>query len=289
MGPLIQQAIKNYNIPLIVLQAADVALIYLQALLLNFTFTYNGVFDRKTFVPALIFITLSSLLGPWVGADLQTIAQLFLLISFFSLFTLTGQEISRENIFYTALFLSLGSLFYFPVAFFLILLIPVFFIRGYGILDVLLLLIGFVLPYYFIGVGYYYYDRLPEYMNFIQQIVRIEPLTWPDMNYGEMGFVAYTVLLAIAGYAAMRADREFLVVKQRRLGFTLLAYLGLVILAAPFVNGSKLIYFQMLVLPCTVFIAKLFDRRRLGVVQYLAFAVLVLGALFMQLYYMGIA
>jgi hypothetical protein len=288
LGPATENVIHRYHIPLIALQGLDILFIYLQAMVLNFTFTYNGIFDRKTFVPALIFITLSSLLGPWVGADLQTVAQFFLLISFFSLFTLTGQEISRENIFYTSLFLSFGSLFYFPVAFFLILLIPVLFIRGYSILDILLLLMGFVLPYYFIGIAYYYENRLPEYLDFVRQIIIIEPLTLPDMNYGEMAFVAYAVLLALAGYAAMRADRELLIVKQRRLAFTLLAYLGLVIVAAPFVNGSKMIYFQMLVLPCTVFIAKLFDRRRLRIFHYLAFAVLALGALFMQLYYLKI-
>ncbi|RYD72844.1 MAG: hypothetical protein EOP53_21215 [Sphingobacteriales bacterium] len=287
IGPFAVNEIKLNQIPEFYLQIADVVLIYLQAIFLNLTLTSNNVFER-TYIPAFIFITLAGLFGAWQAADLQTVAQLFLLVSIFNLFQLTGKEISRENIFYTSLFLSIGSLFYFPVTLFLLIILVVLVVRLYNFFEVLLLLVGFVLPYYFIGIGFYYQDALPQYFRFLQHVVLFNPNLSPDMAYVELGMMVYLLLLIFWGYFYIRADSNFKIVKQRRLVFILLGYTALTILVAPFVSSNKLIYLQMICVPATVFISKIFDRDKVGILNQVLFYLLFFGAVFFELYYLRI-
>jgi hypothetical protein len=155
-------------------------------------------------------------------------------------------------------------------------------------LELLLLLVGFVLPYYFIGIGFYYYDSLPQYFRFLQHVILFNPNLSPDMSYVEMGMMVYLLLLIIWGYFYIRADSNFKIVKQRRLVFILLGYTALTILVAPFVSSNKLIYLQMLCVPATVFISKIFDRERLGWLNQVLFYLLLFGAVFFELYYLRI-
>ncbi len=288
LGPFIINLVKANNIPALYLQIADVVFIYLQAIFLNFTLSTNNVFERNTYVPAFVFITLTGLFGSWQAADLQTISQLFLLISIYNLFTLSGKEISRQNIFFTSLFLSIGSLFYFPVTLFLLIILVVLMVRSYSFFELLLLLVGFVLPYYFIGIGFYYQDALPQYFRFLKHVVHFDPNLSPDMTYMELGMMIYLLLLIILGYFYIRADSNFKIVKQRRLVFILLGYTLLTFLVAPFVSSHKLFYLQMICVPATVFIAKIFDRDRIGWLNQVLFLLLLLGAVFFELYYLRI-
>ena len=288
LGPFILEVIRINEIPAFYLQIADVVLIYLQAIFLNLTLTGNNVFERNTYVPAFIFITLTGLFGSWQAADLQTIAQLFLMLSIYNLFTLTGKEISRQNIFYTSLFLSIGSLFYFPVTLFLLIILVVLVVRSYSFLEVLLLLVGFTLPYYFIGIGFYYQDALPQYFRFLKHMVLFNPNLFINMDYVELGMVVYLLLLIVWGYFYIRVDTNFKIVKQRRLVFILLGYTALTLLVAPYVSRNKLIYLQMLCVPATVFISKIFDRERIGWLNQVLFYLLFLGAIFFELYYLRI-
>ncbi|MGZ5244889.1 MAG: hypothetical protein ACXWEY_15575 [Bacteroidia bacterium] len=288
LGPFVIDLININKIPTLYLQIADVLLIYLQAIFLNLTLSTNNVFERNTYIPAFVFITLTGLFGAWQAVDLQTIAQLFLLISIYNLFMLTGKEISRQHIFYTSLFLSIGSLFYFPVSLFLLIILVVLVVRSYSFFEVLLLLVAFTLPYYFIGIGFYYQDALPQYFRFLENVVLFNPNLSPDMDYIELGMIIYLLLLIIIGYFYIRLDSNFKIVKQRRLVFILLGYTALTILVAPFVSSNKLIYLQMLCVPATIFISKIFDRDRLGWLNQVLFYLLLFGAIFFELYYLRI-
>src|SRR5438876_233154 len=77
---------------------------YLEAILFNFFLTASGLSNRKSFMPAFFFILLGSLYAEWNFAGIHIIGSLLLLLSVFSLFSLTGQEPGKEKIFYTALF-----------------------------------------------------------------------------------------------------------------------------------------------------------------------------------------
>lgn len=288
LSPYIIRWIQENNISSLSLQIVDILLIYIEAIILNFILTANKIFTSKSFVPAMIFITLSSLFGEWIESSTQTIAQLFLLISMMNLFSITGKETGREGIFFTSVFLSIGSLFYFPVALFLpVIMIGVLF-RSLSFADFILILIGFLLPYYFIGIGLYYKDSLDTYLYFLRSHFYINPVPGIDISIPQELMLVYFFALVIWGYMLLQGDREFKIVKHRRLVLIVLGYFILSALAGPFITGSKLLYIQCAVLPGSIFVSKIFTIEKLRFYHHILFLLLFLGAILFELDYLNI-
>jgi hypothetical protein len=288
LSPYIADWIKANGISSYSLQLIDILLIYIEAIILNFILTSNNIFTRSSFVPAMIFITLSSLFGEWIDGSVQTVAQFFLIISLFNLFRITGKEPSREGVFYTSLFLSIGSLFYFPLALFLLVIIVGLFLKSFSIADLLLILIGFILPYYFIGIGIYYSGNIGNYIHFLEQLFYIRPIPNIDISLTQELMLIYLLILVAYGYLLLQRDREFKIVKHRRLVFIVLGYFILSSLAGPFIAGSKLLYLQLIVLPGSIFVSKIFNSGRLVVWHHILFLILFFGLWAFELDYLNI-
>jgi len=288
LSPYLANWIHYNHISALALQVSDIFLIYVEAIMFNFILTTNKIFAFNSFVPAMIFITVTSLFGEWVEASAQTVAQLFLLISMMNLFSIYEKEYSRENIFYSALFLSIGSLFYFPVALFLPVIIAGVLYRSLSFADFALIIIGFVLPYYFIGIGLYYEGSLDGYLYFIQSHFYLNPSPNIDLSIPQEFMLVYFFLLVIWGYILLRRDREFKIIKHRRLVLTVLGYFIFSALAGPFITGSKLLYLQCAALPGAIFVTKIFSSERLRFYQHILFLILFFGAILFQLDNLGI-
>ena len=288
LSPYIINWIHQNHISLFALQFTDILLIYIEAIILNFILTANKIFVTNSFVPAMIFITLSSLFGEWIVAGTQTVAQLFLIISIMSLFRITGVESGRENTFYTSLFLSIGSLFYFPIAFFLPVIIIGILLRSLAFADFVLIITAFLLPYYFIGIGLYYSGHIEDYLYFLQSHFYINPSPVIDISIPQEIMLLYFLALVIWGYMLLRGDREFKIVKHRRLVLIVLGYFALSVLSGPFITGSKLVYLQCAVLPGFIFVSKIFSAEKLRFYHHLLFLLFFFGAILFQLDYLGI-
>jgi len=288
LSPYIIDWIKANHISVFALQLSDIILIYLEAIILNFILTANSIFVRNSFIPAMVFITLSSLFGEWIEGSAQTIAQFFLLLSMMNLFAITGKETSRESIFYTSLFLSIGSLFYFPVALFLLVIITGLLLRSLSFADLILILIGFILPYYFIGVGIYYFGNLQDYLYFLEMHFYINTKFAIDISLMQELMLLYLLILVIYGYMSLQQDREFKIVKHRRLVLIVLGYFVISALAGPFISGSKLLYMQLIVLPATIFVSKIFNAEKLKFYHHILYLVLFFGSLAFELDYLNI-
>ena len=288
LSPYFANWIHDNHISALTLQIIDIFLIYIEAIMLNFILATNKIFAFNSFVPAMVFITISSLFGEWVEASAQTVAQLFLLISMMNLFSIYEKEYSRENIFYSSLFLSIGSLFYFPVALFLPIILAGVLFRSLSFADFALILVGFVLPYYFIGIEQYYHGSLDGYMYFLQSHFYINANPNVDLSIPQALMLVYFFLLVIWGYLSLRRDREFKIIKHRRLVLIVLGYFILSALAGPFIAGSKLLYLQCTVLPGAIFVTKIFSKEHLRVYHQILFLILFLGAILFQLEYLGI-
>ena len=269
------------------LQIADIALIYAEALFFNFIFTSTQLFDRNTHIPALIFITLSSCFGEWMAFNVETIARLFLLLSMYNLFALSSNELSRENIFYTSLYLSLGCLFYFPMIMFLPVILLGLFIRSYSIRDFILILAGFLFPFYVMGIGFYYKGKLMDYLHYLERMFTPKSLLF-DLSAPEIAFLAFILFLALYGYYLLRKDSEYNVIKKGRMFNLVVLYLCLVIIATPFILNNQMNYLRALIVPATVFTARIFDRDSLNYFYIALFVILLAGIVFFQMEYFGL-
>ncbi len=269
------------------MQFIDILTLFWEAIFFNYIFTSNRLFSRSTHIPAFIFITLSSCFGDWMVFNVEMVARLFLLLSLYNLFALFEKDLSRENIFYTSLYLSIGCLFYFPIIVFLPIILGGLFFRSYSLRDFLLILIGFLFPFYVMGIGFYFKNMLKDYLFHLAKIFTPKTLLF-DLSIAEMSFLIFILFLAIYGYILLRADSEYNVIKKGRLFNLVLIYLLIVIAGAPFILNHQLSYLRLLILPVSVFASRIFDRDNLNYFQIALFCVLAAGILFFQADFFGI-
>lgn len=278
-----------HNIPLqswsaVFPQLADILLIITEAIFFNFILTINGLFDRHTFVPAMVFITFSSIFPQWVAYDVATIASVFILLSLYNLFRLADKDLSRNNIFYTSLYIGIASLFYFPATLFIAIILIGLLTRSYILRDFLLIVIGFILPFYFIGIWFYYQGDLDNYINILLSVFRTK-YTLFYISTPELIFLAFAIILSIAGFFVWFSSSEYKVIKQRRLMNLFIFYFIISALATPAINSDKFIYLKTLMLPASVFAARFFDAKNLRFYHHILFVLLLGGIVFFQLVY----
>ncbi|MDZ4840285.1 MAG: hypothetical protein SGJ04_09785 [Bacteroidota bacterium] len=285
IGREVANMVNQAHLPIALLQLLDVSLLIAQALLLNYTLIRHNIFPRTTYLPAFFYISYMSMFGEWAAADLQTIGELFIVLSFFNLAELTAVQRTRQSVFFTSLFLSIGTLFYFPTAYFIIVLAIGLLINTFALADIILLICGLVLPYYFTGIYYFYQDQLPQYLESLYRLFVYQDLRRFDLDLYQIIGISYMLLLSLLGFLILRSDREFKIVQQRYLGGLMFLYLVILMVASPIASGSKLGFAQLACLPCALFTAKLFESQLPGWLKDCLYAILLLGILFMQLYY----
>lgn len=124
------------------------------AFVINQLAVQHQLFTKSTFVPALIFFIVESMIVAAWGFHPATVASLFIIWAINNLFGLAKSEHNFPIIFDSAFLIALASFFYFPaIFFFLVLLISLFTFSSLSIRGFLLACVGLALPYFFIVVG----------------------------------------------------------------------------------------------------------------------------------------
>ena len=130
-----------------------------QAILLNVVVSYHRLTDEITLLPGLFYILFMGFSDQfWVVTPLL-IANFFLLFAIMELSATYKEYSSADRIFNIGLFIGVASLFYFSYMAFLI-----FAWVGIGILRAIrwqervILILGFIVPYFFMFTYYYWYD-----------------------------------------------------------------------------------------------------------------------------------
>ncbi|MCX6352145.1 MAG: DUF6427 family protein [Bacteroidetes bacterium] len=263
-----------------------IILVIAEAIFLNRILTHNLLFSRDTMIPAFFYITFSSLFGQWFGLNNVLIAQAFIMFSVFNLFALSQaqNELPRENIFFTSFALSVGCLFYFPAIIFFPVMLGGLIVRAYSGRDIALNIIGFIIPFYFVGIYFYWIDELPNFLITLQKIFTPQVLKI-EVGLPKLIFILCSVLMGVYGFFVLRNNEEYRTLKTRRMLNMLFIYFVLLMFAMPVIVNDKLAYVQLFALPCAVFTAKVYDRDKINFYQMAALGLLLAGIVFFQLEY----
>jgi len=128
-------------------------LLYIQALTINGIINEYRMTTRHTFLPALSYMLITSLLPQWSFLSAALIATTFILWAFAQLFQLYNRPAANTKIYNIGLLLGLASFFYFPSFLFgVAILSGLLILRPFRLNEILLLLLGIVTPFYFYAV-----------------------------------------------------------------------------------------------------------------------------------------
>jgi hypothetical protein len=139
-------------------------LTFLQAILFNFIISINNLFPERNYVPALLYVILSSMFIGFYTLSPVLLGTTFILFAIHFIFVLIRTGDRDEEIFYTGALIAIASLFYFPFFVFLLLAILVFlFFTPGNVRKYFVLLMGFIFPFLLTGTYYFVRDGLDEF------------------------------------------------------------------------------------------------------------------------------
>ena len=273
---------KNYIYHIIAL-----LLVFFQALYFNFLVIRYRILPRNSYLPAMSYVLISSLVVEFTVLTPALMANTFLLFATGKVLSLYKKEKATSVVFDAALLVSIASLFFFPyLAFFLFILAAIVILRPFNLREYFMVALGIAIPYYFIGVYFFWNHEITAFWKTIQ----ITRLNFPVQEIEKstrvivIGSALLVVILWTLFYMQANMLRVVVQVRSYLTVFILLFIAGIVSMLVEF-NG-EFFHFVWIAIPVGLAFAIFFmEVRRRWLAEILHFF-LLLSVLFFQYYFL---
>jgi hypothetical protein len=211
-------------------------LLYVQALMLNYMMNEYRMTPRPSFLAAMAYLILTSLLPEWNYLSSPLVTATLVIWMFILLFKLYNVQTAKGTIYNIGLLAGISSYIFFPSAFFILcLLLGIMILKPFRLNEIFLLLMGCLTPYYFYGVYLFLTDQF-TFQNLFPRIY----LSIPDVK-NSIWFAFSTLLLTIpfllGGYYVQVHLRKMLI--QVRKNWSILLFYLILAIFLPYVNNSE--------------------------------------------------
>ncbi|MBA3649747.1 MAG: hypothetical protein H0W62_14595 [Chitinophagales bacterium] len=261
---------------------------FLQALYFNYIVNYYRILSKPSYLPALSYILISSLFSEFLYLTPALLANLFLLLAFSKMFSSYKKENALSIIFDAAFYISIASLIFFPyLVFIFFIIIPILIYRPFNLRELIIPFVGLLIPYYFLGVYFFWENRLNE---FLHSLMISELRFSPDVLEKSIRILTESipVLFVMVWSALFIQANLFKMVVQVRIYlmlFIIFFLIGIFSLAIHF-NG-EIDHFIWIIIPAGIAFALFFTEYKKRIVPEILHLFLILAILFFQ-YYKGI-
>lgn len=145
-------------------------LLYAQALMLNSIMNGFRMMSKPTYLPAMSYLLITTLLPEWSFLSSPLVATTLILWTIAILFRLYNVQVARGPVFNMGLLIGLSSYIYFPsAAFLLCFLLGMMILKPFRLNEVILFLLGCLTPYYFYGTYLFLTDNL-SFQSFLPHV-----------------------------------------------------------------------------------------------------------------------
>lgn len=249
-----------------------------EAFLLNFLLQQHQILTRKNWLPALLTVVFGSCTPGLLWPLPEQFAGLLILAALYLLLGTYRQDKALSPVFNSGMLLGIASLFYFPAfLFFFFFFIVVIMLRPFVWREWLMLLIGFLLPFIYSGVWFFWNDSLDD----SAQRYLIDPILdrsfFLKLDSSDYFLAAVTLLLLIVSAGRLMSSSLTSALKTKKgIGVMLwLMFFSLVVLlpAPNFASGS----FRFFIYPFAFLASNYFlAARRLWIAESI-FTLLLAG------------
>lgn len=254
-------------------------IVFFQAILLNRSITRHNLFNKTSYLPALMYVVLASMFSSFLAFSPLLICNFFLLWLMDRIFFLyRGANVLRIA-FDMGLIVGGGSLFYYP---FLLLFPGIWYslilFRSFSWREWVAPLAGMTIPYIFAFTYYMYTDSASSFLDIWQPIIVHLPVLSTILSNDYLALLPLLFLLGLS-FNKMRATYFKNVVLVRKSQQSLLLLSVLIIAAFLLSPQRQVAHFMMLAVPFSVFLAYYFVTARVKWFYESLFA-LLLGSIF---------
>ncbi|WP_462264427.1 DUF6427 family protein [Mucilaginibacter sp.] len=166
--------------------------VFVQAVLLNYMINAYNLLGKPTFLPALMYVTVTSLFTQFLILSPPLIANFLLIWLLFKFIVLYKAEDAKSISYDMGLLVATGSLVYFPFIYLIIgVWIAIGIFRPFDWRDYMASIIGFATVFFFLGVFYYLNNRLGSFYKIWL------PLSTPFPNRIKIDYYDYLVLVPV--------------------------------------------------------------------------------------------
>ena len=256
--PFYNVVLKLYNgLPVSAYFVTVMILVITQALHFNWILNKHEVLYKASWMPALIYLLICTILPPFFWFHPLIFANSILLFALDKLFYLYKSEHPLSFEFDSAFLMAMAALFYFPLIIFIVFyFVSILLLRPFSWRDWIVGMLGFVLPFFFAFVYYFWNNMLLTFYErvFISGIKRQIELHSVYLH----GYTFTLLLVAVIGTLSiirLRANFYKNVSKTRLNQQVIIFYFVCTVLTLLVSNEELLYRFCIVALPLSVFVA----------------------------------
>lgn len=257
--PAASQATVNYyiNLPVIYWGLAA-AMVFAQALFINYLVNYHNLLGKSTFLPALMYVTVSGLFAPFLTLSTPLLCNFMVIWMLFKLIDLYKGEEAKSISYDLGMIVAVGTLIYLPFIYmFLAIWAALILFRPFNWREWVACIVGFVTIFFFLAVFYYLEDRLGQFFDIWLFLATKFPAHININYYNYLVLIPVIIILVLCFFKLQQNFFKSYV--QTRKSFQLLFFMLLVGGFSFYVrSGFHIDHFLLCLVPAAIFFAYYF-------------------------------
>lgn len=233
--------------------------VFIQALLINYLVNHYNLLGKSTFLPALMYVTLSGLFVPFLLLSPALVCNFLLIWMLFKMLELYDKGDEAKSIsFDLGMIVAVGTMIYLPFVYmFFAIWVAMIIFRPFVWRDWVACILGFITIFFFLAVFYYLNDKLGQFFEIWL------PLTAKFQFHFKINYYNYIVLLPVALILVLcifkLQQNFFKSYVQTRKSFQLMFFVFLISAFSFYIRPDfHLDHFLMCAVPVSVFFAYYF-------------------------------
>jgi len=258
-------------------------IVFIQALLLNFLVNHYNLLGKPTFLPALMYITLSGLFAPFLVLSPPLICNFLVIWLLFKVFSFYKSNDAKSPAYDLGMIIAVGSLIYLPFNyFFLAIWAALVLFRPFNWREWSSGIIGYITIFFFLAVYYYLNDILPDLYNTWTPLAT----RFPDrirINYYNYLVLVPVILILVLCFFKLQQNFYKSYIQVRK-SFQLLFIVFIIGGLSFYIRaaGFHLNHFLLCAVPAAIFCSYYFLYAKRKWIYESLFVLLIIGIIFFQ-------
>jgi len=278
--PIVEQAMPLYYAVIILLSdlpvianIVAVALIVLEALMLNNILEKHQVLSEKTKVPALIYTLLMCSCPPLLVLHPVLFANFFLILLLDRIFLTYRSDVVLTNVYDAGLLIGIATVFFLPSIMFLpFYIISLSILRPFNARECILSFIGFLTPMLFVVVNFYWTGELADFWRSMR-ISSLDTFTFElDWMILFLPLLLITFIISMIGARSYIEEMNSRVVKVTKMYLVFIWFFVFALLSLMMAPSLSAAYFSVVFIALAVYLANFFvSFRRKKLAEFILF------------------
>lgn len=177
-------------------------LVVLQGFMLNQIITSGKMQRIPNYFPAVAYILMASAIPEFLELQPLHFANTFFMLAIGQLFKSYRKYEAASELFNIGFYVAIGSLFYFSFNILVLFaIIGLLIVRSFNLKEILIIFIGFFVPFFLVGTYLLWIDNFEEFRNVWANFYFFDfNIIWESATYAKLGLIIFMILLSFVNF-----------------------------------------------------------------------------------------